>query len=58
MLKHLVLGKTLTPLADFHKHTHEGWEIILNISGEGYDRVGDETHLFWIDPLRSARGLS
>ncbi len=46
MLKHLVLGKTLAPLADFHKHTHEGWEIILNISGEGYDRVGDETHLF------------
>lgn len=46
-MKNFVLGKTLTPLADFQGHTHEGWEIILNISGEGYDRLGDEVYPFF-----------
>lgn len=46
-MKNFVLGKTLAPLADFQKHTHEGWEIILNISGEGYDRLGDEVYPFF-----------
>ncbi len=46
-MRNFVLGKTLAPLTNFQKHTHDGWEIILNISGEGYNRLDGEEYPFF-----------
>lgn len=42
-----LLGKCLYPLATYHLHTHDTWEIILNLEGSGYDMVGEAQYPFF-----------